>query len=453
MDIVAEFLSATVNPFESNKRLADRAVEQVPDDKIHVALDANTNSIPVIRKYVAGNLVSRRMVEDSFRFTDVVMNPKRLLLGLLFFWLGMPATAPAPAAAPPVVSKLLVGSTRVARWQDDRKAAFLLMFDDSVPSHWQVAAPELVKRGLVATFYLNPGKAEFQRFKDRRETELWKQGMVYGNHTMTHRGVKDFKDADWEIGECASLIRAMAPGHPRLLSYAQPGVPKGAWNITDEQLNRLLDKYHLVSRPDARGHMAVYHLKSAAEMLALADRAIEKGGMEYLIIHGVERIKPDWGYQDFWALKQAVLLPVLDGLKQRRDRGELWVTDHVSQHRYEKERQGASLRTLEATDERVRLDLTSTADPRFYDLPLTLVTRVPDSWRQATVKQGGRSVSVKVRAGEVRFQAVPNGGPITLTAPYERRRAETQGADPPAPDEGRQCARDDHDRHGGPGGH
>ena len=59
MDIPAEFLAAAINAFEANKRLADRAVEQVPDDKLHVALDANTNSIAVIMKHVAGNLISR----------------------------------------------------------------------------------------------------------------------------------------------------------------------------------------------------------------------------------------------------------------------------------------------------------------------------------------------------------------------------------------------------------
>lgn len=59
MDIAAEFLSAAINAFDANKRLADRAVEQVPDDKLHVALDANTNSIAVIMKHVAGNLISR----------------------------------------------------------------------------------------------------------------------------------------------------------------------------------------------------------------------------------------------------------------------------------------------------------------------------------------------------------------------------------------------------------
>ena len=59
MDTGAEFLSAAINAFEANKRLADRAVVQVADEKLRVALDENTNSISVIMKHVAGNLLSR----------------------------------------------------------------------------------------------------------------------------------------------------------------------------------------------------------------------------------------------------------------------------------------------------------------------------------------------------------------------------------------------------------
>jgi hypothetical protein len=59
MDIHMLFLSATINAFEANKRLADRAVEQVPDAKLDVALDEHTNSIAVIMKHIAGNLLSR----------------------------------------------------------------------------------------------------------------------------------------------------------------------------------------------------------------------------------------------------------------------------------------------------------------------------------------------------------------------------------------------------------
>ncbi len=59
MDIANEFLSAVINTFESNKRFADRAIEQVPNDKLKISLDDNTNSIAVIMKHISGNLISR----------------------------------------------------------------------------------------------------------------------------------------------------------------------------------------------------------------------------------------------------------------------------------------------------------------------------------------------------------------------------------------------------------
>lgn len=58
-DLADIFIAATTNTFEANKRLAERAIEQVPDDKLHLALDEHTNSIAVIMKHVAGNLISR----------------------------------------------------------------------------------------------------------------------------------------------------------------------------------------------------------------------------------------------------------------------------------------------------------------------------------------------------------------------------------------------------------
>ena len=45
--------------FRSQKDLADRAIAQVSDDHLHEALDPNTNSIAVIMKHMAGNMISR----------------------------------------------------------------------------------------------------------------------------------------------------------------------------------------------------------------------------------------------------------------------------------------------------------------------------------------------------------------------------------------------------------
>lgn len=58
-DLGAIFLHATMTSFRSNKGFADKAIAQVHDDKLHMSLDQHTNSIAIIMKHVAGNLLSR----------------------------------------------------------------------------------------------------------------------------------------------------------------------------------------------------------------------------------------------------------------------------------------------------------------------------------------------------------------------------------------------------------
>ena len=45
--------------FRSQKDLAERAIVQVNEEHLHKALDINTNSIAVIMKHMAGNMISR----------------------------------------------------------------------------------------------------------------------------------------------------------------------------------------------------------------------------------------------------------------------------------------------------------------------------------------------------------------------------------------------------------
>ena len=192
-----------------------------------------------------------------------------------------------------------------------------------------------------------------------------------------------------------------------LVSYAQPGVDAKDWTISAAELDALLKRHRLVSRPDFRDHGAVYHLKTAADMIARADRAIATQGMEYVIFHGIERIQPDWGYQDFWAFKQTEYLALLDALKQRSDRGQLWVTDHIALHRYETTRDHAALRLISATSGAIQLELTCHADPRDYAVPLTLVVQVPADWERVRVRHASGNSLASPQAGAIRFDAAP----------------------------------------------
>jgi len=54
-----EYLGDAVQSFRNYKKLADRAVGQVSDDEFFAIIDAESNSIAVIVKHIAGNLHSR----------------------------------------------------------------------------------------------------------------------------------------------------------------------------------------------------------------------------------------------------------------------------------------------------------------------------------------------------------------------------------------------------------
>ena len=58
-DVAKALIEGALAAFRSNKGWADRAVAQLSDDKLHAALDPNTNSVAAIMKHVAGNLLSR----------------------------------------------------------------------------------------------------------------------------------------------------------------------------------------------------------------------------------------------------------------------------------------------------------------------------------------------------------------------------------------------------------
>ncbi|OGV63786.1 MAG: hypothetical protein A3K19_05000 [Lentisphaerae bacterium RIFOXYB12_FULL_65_16] len=309
------------------------------------------------------------------------------------------------AAADEVVGP---GSTRVAKWKDDKQGALLLTFDDSLPSQIDNAVPELKKRGLVGTFYVNPGGGQWKARQDVWEKtfpqEFPTTGMEYGNHTITHHGAKDQADFDDEIAKCNDVILRLFPGkQPRLISYALPGVKKEQWSITPEEHKAVLAKYHLAQRP-AYAIAGVGAYTSADRLMALADDAIAKADVRCIVFHGVGG--------NHLSVAMPVFAEFLDKLVAKRD--QLWITTGVPEHKYATERDSATAKVLQADAQEIRLELTTQADPQFYDHPLTLVTQVPAGWTQCEIVQGTSKVTGQAAGGAVRYHALPNGQPITI---------------------------------------
>ncbi len=324
--------------------------------------------------------------------------------------LGIPQLATAADAGK-------AGDTKVAQWKDNKKASFLMLFDDNAPSHLKNVIPELKKRNFTGTFYVCPGKG----WTDAWKKEVPATGMEYGNHTFTHSGAKDAAKLDEEIKLCSEAIDKAYPDRktPRLVSWGKPGTGKGTWLVSKEEEKEALLKYNLVDRGPFKG--AAIHYKTGKDLVAVAEKALADGSTGYIVFHGVGG--------DWLAASMPDFLQLLDYLSSKQD--QIWVTDHISSHKYETERNGAEVKVMEATDKKIQLSLTAKINPKFhdidgkeytsdkidpklYDAPLTLITQVPAGWQKCQIAQGSRKTTATAANGVLQYEVLPNADPISI---------------------------------------
>jgi peptidoglycan/xylan/chitin deacetylase (PgdA/CDA1 family) len=225
------------------------------------------------------------------------------------------------------------GDTQVLKWKDGKRAAFVLAFDDSCGTHLKNVIPELRKRDMVGTFYVIAGNGNFKDHPEwAKEAKLG--NVVFGNHTFTHSNCSSVEQLDDELTKASAAINQRVPDlNPnRLVSFGQPGGVK--WTVTKEEIAAALAKHNLINRPPFWG--AVLHVKTVADMNKYVDDAIKKGEMSHLDFHGVGG--------DWLVTPMDYFIPTLDKLQASRD--VLWLTDHISAHKYQAERKTAEAKML-----------------------------------------------------------------------------------------------------------
>ncbi|HET6862272.1 MAG TPA: DUF1572 family protein [Pyrinomonadaceae bacterium] len=58
-DVVKDYLSDSIAMFRSYKKMVDNAIIQVNDDELFATIDEESNSIAIVMKHLAGNMLSR----------------------------------------------------------------------------------------------------------------------------------------------------------------------------------------------------------------------------------------------------------------------------------------------------------------------------------------------------------------------------------------------------------
>lgn len=297
-------------------------------------------------------------------------------------------------------SSAVFSATTVCKWKDNKAGAFSMSFDDSMYSHITYVIPNLISRGLVGTFFVNPGWRYGFGITEWESSAL-RMGMDFADHSMHHLGAKDMAEADYEIGETARIIWSVrAPGKSKLLLFLGGGGttwPSGYGSI--------LPVYNCIEGRGGHGGGADTRNLTYAQMVDYVQQAISSAGWMGFCSHGVG---PSGEYL---VTPESTFIPFLDYLVSVSS--QIWEGANTDVQMYDTERSAAVVTPIEETSV-IRFNLTSGVDPALYDYPLTLITDVPGGWICCKITQGDL-ISIKpVDSGKVMYEAVPNRGEVKL---------------------------------------
>lgn len=315
-------------------------------------------------------------------------------------------------------------SPAIAKWYQNKTAAVSLRFDDSRESQVKYAVPILNEYGFLATFMVNPGNPEFQKYKDFWENELPEMGHRMGNHTMHHRGAKNLEEADYEIGEVTRLIWRLYPDSGKLNVFASGGggLKWGGklWEHADKKYKMLVKKYDLIDLYDGFHQSKPYNSTDTPEQYCkIIEQTIRKGEYQAFHFHNV-------GISDFkdklkrlfrgvsLAIDVETFRKILDCLKERKD--VLWIAPIIDILKYESEYKSASIEILKYHEKEIDMKLKIGTDASLYNQPLTLIIpivggRYPDKIVQNNVAIHGYS---KANSNDLLFDVKPIESRITV---------------------------------------
>ena len=175
------------------------------------------------------------------------------------------------------------GTPEVMEFKDGKRAALSLQFDDSMETQADTAIPLMNERGLVGTFFVNPGLERYRNRRDTWEVVCPEHGHELANHTLRHQGAADYDEADHEIGESSRHIWALYPDRSKLLPFLRGGGT--TWGSSRERVRTLMDRHFLFRAPRSAG--PTDERGTGQDPSVFAREAIDEGKWAQVGFHGV----------------------------------------------------------------------------------------------------------------------------------------------------------------------
>jgi len=306
------------------------------------------------------------------------------------------------------------GTVRIAKWQGDKKSTLNLLFDDSTPGQASLGVPALNSRNLVGTWFINPGREEYEMGQDVWESQTHQNGQELANHTMNHVGAGNADQADYEIGEAAKIIWQIRGDDPygSLMAFNQGGGT--TWDGID--LEQILETYKNINRVTVNIGVPVKAKtilpgSSVNDMLEYIPTFINDSNIIRLHFHGIaaENGGTDYGNGAVWINEFTAFADKLVELES-----DLWIAGFIQTYKYIQELQTATVKLSQFTEDRYKVELTCDKDENYFDEPLTVLVYLSAEWKNCKVTHDGTSTDYSLDNGVLQIDAKPNLGDIVI---------------------------------------
>ena len=312
---------------------------------------------------------------------------------------------------------------KICNWDNDKKAAIVLTFDDWSSGHYYLVNPELQSRNINATFFI-PTNA----VGDWSQVQtVANNGNEVANHSKSHPNLTTLSATQKqdEIRGAKTLIDQNVTGRTTT-TYAYP-----YGNFNNEVIDSVINSGHIASRgvwPTSINYTYNFAAKNADyyniltygmnENTTTDDfytqiKNVKNGGglLTYLFHCVVNSSYPCSGGVNLEVFKKQ-----LDTLVYEKEK--VWITTFEKAIKYHREKKSASLSEIQAPNgKQWVLNLTDTlSDNNLYNLPLTIKLKMNGVNYNQVIQNGNPVTIYNIKNDTITFRAVPDRGQIMLKA-------------------------------------
>ncbi|MFN8438221.1 MAG: polysaccharide deacetylase family protein [Cytophagales bacterium] len=312
----------------------------------------------------------------------------------------------------------------VSNWLDNKKAAVALTFDDWSAGHSALVVPELTKRNINATFCITNNVGAWSSVQS-----AYNLGNEIANHSKTHMDLTTATAAqkNTEIRGAKNTILSNLK-NAKVLSYIYP---YGAYN--QEVIDSVKKSNHIGARsvyPSSGNYSynfaptdddyykvlttAMDSTVTLGQYYTQIKNIISGGGFLTYLYHSI--YSADIQDNNYAQIHVKNLSKQLDTLVSQKD--NVWITTFGQAIQYHREKKTAVLSETSApfaSGSTWKLNLTDQLPDSLYFQALTVQVRIPDTITNVlSVMQNNASIPFSISRGNLVFNAVPDGGEITV---------------------------------------